>query len=214
MQKIVLITTGPTREFIDPIRFISNLSSGKLGYHIAKQFIKNKYKTIIVSGPTDIKYPKNWKVYYVQTAEQMFNIVKNLLPKIDVFISTAAVCDFKPEKVFVEKIKKKKKIRLSLVSTTDILEYVGKNKEVSQVVVGFALETDKKKALIYAKEKLYKKNLDLIVLNTKETFGSDFIKPTIIYSDGKIQKFKKMKKEKFAKLIFCLTENLLKRKKL
>jgi len=214
MQKTVLITTGPTREFIDPIRFISNLSSGKLGYFIAKQFIKNKYKTIIISGPTSIQYPKNWKVYYVQTTQQMFDIVKKLLPKIDVFISAAAVADFKPQKVFIQKIKKKKKMILSLIPTTDILQYVGKNKKDLQVVIGFALETDKKNAIKYAKEKLYKKNLDLIVLNFEETFASDFIKPTIIFSNGKIQKFRKMTKEKFAKLLFYLTEDLLKEKML
>jgi len=214
MQKTVLITTGSTREFIDPIRFISNLSSGKLGYSIAKQFIKNKFKTILVSGPTCIKYPKNWDVYYVQTTQQMFDVVKKWLSKIDVFISAAAVADFKPEKVFVQKIKKKKKMVLSLIPTTDILQYIGKNKKGSQVVIGFALETDKKNAVKYAKEKLYKKNLDLVVLNFEDTFSSDYIKPTIIYSDGKIQKFDKITKEKFAKLLVSITEDLLKRKKL
>jgi phosphopantothenoylcysteine decarboxylase/phosphopantothenate--cysteine ligase len=212
MQKTVLITTGPTREFIDPVRFISNLSSGKLGYHIAKQFIKNKYKTILVSGPTCIKYPKSWNVYYVQTTQEMFDVVKKFLSKVDIFIFVAAVADFKPEKIFVHKVKKKEKIVLSLIPTIDILEYVGKNKNPSQLVVGFALETDKKNAVKYAKEKLCKKNLDLIVLNSEETFGSDFIKPTIIYSNGKIQKLKKMTKEKFAKILFCLTKKLIKEK--
>lgn len=209
-KKTVLVSIGPTREYLDPVRFITNLSSGKLGYKIAKEFYRHKYKVIVVSGHVNVKTVSNIKTYNVETTSQMFAVVKKLFPKIDIFISAAAVCDFKPDRVFLHKVKKdeNKSIIIKLIPTVDILEWCGKNKRKGQIVIGFALETDKKSAIVNAKDKMEKKNLDLIVLNFKDTLGSDFIKPIVIFKTGKIKKYKKMTKEKFAKILFNIVHYL------
>ncbi|MCS7151906.1 MAG: phosphopantothenoylcysteine decarboxylase [Endomicrobia bacterium] len=211
-QKTVLITAGPTIEYIDPVRFITNASSGKLGYAIASMFSNNGWKVILVSGPVSIKKPQGVTCFNVETAEEMFKAVKKFFYTTDVFISTAAVCDFKPKKVSPQKIKKKSRLVLELVPTIDILEFFGKQKNDKQIVIGFALETDRKNALNYARAKLLKKNLDMIVLNTIETLGSDYIKPVLVYRLGKIEKIKKIKKYNFAKILYKRIEQLSKQK--
>lgn len=209
-RKTVLITTGPTREYIDPVRFISNRSSGKLGVAIAEEFVKNKYKVILVSGQTKYKPKIKITTFYVETSQQMYEVVKKYFSKSDVFISAAAVCDFKPNRQFVQKIKKNKKtLVLKLVPTIDILQYCGEHKTENQVVVGFALETDRKNAVKYAIEKLKNKKLDLIILNSLETFDSDYITPTLIYPSGKTIQCKKMTKKMFAKLLVNIVSNML-----
>lgn len=206
-SKTVLISLGPTREYIDPVRFITNPSSGKLGYKIAEVFFKNKWKVILVSGPVSLVPPRGVHEVRVETTDEMFRYVKKFFDKADVFISCAAVCDFKPSKIFRQKIKKRR-LLLELIPTVDILEYCGRHKKQKQILVGFALETDKKNAIRYAKEKLVNKNLDLIVLNNVGTFESDFIKPTIIYNTGKMVKFKKMTKFSFAKILFKIVQRM------
>lgn len=214
MQRIktILITAGPTREFIDPVRYISNLSSGKLGYKIAEEFYSSGYNVILISGPTNIKTNKNIKVFKVTTANEMFNKVKQYFYKSDVFVSVAAVCDYKPKKMCKQKIKKSKSFSLELIPTKDILKYFGNKKKDGQIVVGFALETNKKNSLKYAIKKLKEKNLDFIVLNSEETFNNDFIKPTIIFSDGKKINYKKIKKDKFAKILVSIIKQYEQRK--
>lgn len=207
--KTLLITAGPTREYIDPVRFISNISSGKIGYEVAKEFSKNGYNVILISGPTNIAFPKNVKVYKVETSDQMFKLVRKFFPKCNLFISTAAVCDFKPAKMAKQKIKKRNVYSLKLISTVDILKYCGTHKKNNQVVIGFALETDHKNAISYAKEKLKNKNLDVIVLNFPNTFGSRFIKPTIIYKNYKVEQYSRLSKNRFSKILFKVAENLL-----
>lgn len=212
-KKCILITAGPTREYIDPVRFISNLSSGKLGYQIAKTFSK-KYKVILISGPTNLKPVKKVKTYYVETSDEMFSLVKRFFKFSDVFISCAAVCDFKPYKIFKNKLKKTSEYRtLKLKKTKDILEYCGKTKKDKQILIGFALETDKKNSLKYAQQKLLKKNLDLIILNYPDSFNSDKISPTIIFKDGIIKKYERLRKIYFAKVLFNLIEKMLECKK-
>jgi len=117
-NKKVLITAGPTREFIDPVRFISNLSSGKLGYKIAEKFSSFGYKVILISGPVSLKPPKGVKVYNVVSASEMFSKVKKFFPQADIFISTAAVCDYKPFKIKKQKIKKSGLNSLRILKTT------------------------------------------------------------------------------------------------
>lgn len=210
LKKQILITAGPTREYIDPVRFISNLSSGKLGYQIAKEFSR-KYKVLLISGPTNLKPDKKVKTYYVETSDEMFDLVRKFFKTSDVFISCAAVCDFKPYRFSKNKLKKNLKNKiLRLKNTKDILEYCGKQKKKNQVLIGFALETDIKNSLKYAWQKLLKKNLDLIVLNYPDSFNSEEITPTVIFKDGTITKYKRLKKVLFAKILFRLVERLLK----
>ncbi len=201
-NKKVLITAGATREYLDPLRFISNPASGKIGFELAKIFSRNGYKTILVSGKTFLVPPKNVKFYSVETSKEMFRIVKHYFPQVDLFISSAAVTDFKPEKIYKHKIKKKGKLKLILVPTVDILKYCGEHKKRNQLIIGFALETHNK--IKNAFKKLKEKNVDYIVLNDPKTFGSEYIKPTIISKTKEIKKFPKMTKSKFAKVILNL----------
>lgn len=210
-RNCILITAGPTREYIDPVRFISNLSSGKLGYQIAKTFSK-EYKVLLISGPTNLKPIKKVKTYYVETSDEMFNLVKKFFKSSVVFISCAAVCDFKPYRVAENKIKKSEYRILKLKKTKDILEYCGKRKKENQLLIGFALETDKENSIKYAKQKLYKKNLDLVILNYPDSFNSEEITPIIIFRDGTIKRYKKLKKSTFAKVLFNLIKKFLEEK--
>lgn len=198
-SKTVLITAGPTREYLDPIRFISNPSSGKLGFELAKEFSKSGYKVILVSGPTKLPpLPKKIKVYYVETSDEMFNKIKKHFFSCNIFIATSAVTDFKPIKKAENKIKKSKHLTtIKLIPTVDILKYCGENKKNGQVIIGFALETNNK--IRNAIKKLNEKNLDFIVLNSPETFNNDYIKPTIIYKNKKVVKYNKISKKMFAK---------------
>ncbi|MCX7957379.1 MAG: phosphopantothenoylcysteine decarboxylase [Endomicrobia bacterium] len=211
--KKVLVTAGPTLEYIDPIRYISNFSSGKIGYEIAKIFSK-RFKTILVTGPTNLPTPRNAKVYKIKTAVEMFNRVKKFFNNCDIFISAAAVCDYKPEKMLKQKLKKTSGIlKLRLKKTPDILRYCGKKKNKNQILVGFSLETDRRKAIIYAKDKLKDKNLDLIILNSPRTFQSDYISPVFIFKNGDIIKFSRINKSKFAKILYFYINKLLKYEK-
>ncbi len=198
-KKNLLITTGPTREYLDPVRFISNPSSGKLGFEIANVF-KNKFNVTVISGPTNISYPKNVNVVYVETAQQMFFVVKKYFKKCDIFISAAAVTDYKPKNFSSEKIKKSNKpFILQLVPTKDILSYCSKNKNKNQTIIGFALETHNK--IKNAINKLINKKLDFIILNSTESFNNDNIKATIIDSKKNILQLPNMTKKYFAKYL-------------
>ena len=174
--KKVLITAGPTCEPIDPVRFIGNHSSGKMGFALAEQAVKLGAEVTLITGPTAISTTFNMKIINVVTAEEMFIQVKKIYNKIDFAIASAAVADFKPKEAF--KIKLKKEINLStikLVPTQDILAWMGKNKN-QQFLLGFALETnDEFKNAI---KKLKSKNLDAIVMNSLENSGAGFSKET------------------------------------
>jgi len=195
----ILITLGPTRQYIDPVRFISNASSGKMGNAIIKQALKKGFKVIAVKGPCNIDIKnKNCKVIDVITTEQMFNAVKANLKTADIFIGAAAVADYTPIAIQKNKIKKNDKIlNLKLKKTVDIISYVSKHKTKKQTVIGFALES--KNLLSYAKDKLKKKKLDMIVANPTETIGSQFSKPVFIFKNGDIKKLKSATKNYVAK---------------
>ncbi|MCR4430107.1 MAG: bifunctional phosphopantothenoylcysteine decarboxylase/phosphopantothenate--cysteine ligase CoaBC [Tepidanaerobacteraceae bacterium] len=210
-----LITAGPTREPIDPIRYISNHSSGKMGYSLAHKAIIRGARVILVSGPTNITPPAGlYKFVPVETAIQMEKAVLENFNQADVVIKAAAVADYRPKKFNPEKIKKKDdEMIVELVKNPDILQELGKKKQ-NQVLVGFAAETDKpeKNAL----EKLKRKNLDFIVLNdvTQEGagFGSDTNIVKIIYKDGRSEALPRMLKEDVAddildRVLPFLTEN-------
>ena len=197
-----LVTTGPTREYIDPIRYISNESSGKQGYEIALALSKLGVNTTLVAGPTSLNYSQDIKVKKISSGEEMMNVVQKLLP-VDIAICAAAVSDFKPKNRSKQKIKKEEKIfsSLDLVKNKDILEYLGKNNKLRpKILVGFSAETEN--LIENSRKKLNNKYCDIIVANDvskKETgFNTDFNKVSIIEKNGNIEDFPKNKKSYIA----------------
>lgn len=175
--KKVLITAGPTYEAIDPVRFIGNHSSGKMGFAIANEMVKLGADVTLISGPTAEKTPKNIKRIDVVSAADMLTVCDQYYGQSDITIMSAAVADYTPIEVAEQKIKKKTEVfSFGLKKTVDILANLGQNKKDHQLLIGFALETDSEEA--NAKEKLQRKNLDLIVLNSLNDEGAGFKKET------------------------------------
>ncbi len=168
----VLVTAGPTRERIDPVRYLTNRSSGRMGYAIAEAALRRGARVLLVSGPTAIEAPGAAELTRVETAEEMLAAVLKLLPESTVVIKTAAVADFRPKAAAGQKIKRKGEMTLELEQTADILAEVARRK-TSQVVVGFAAETEN--VLENARKKLASKSLDAIVVNdvSREGIGFD-----------------------------------------
>jgi phosphopantothenoylcysteine decarboxylase / phosphopantothenate---cysteine ligase len=197
IEKNILITAGPTLEPIDAVRYISNYSSGKMGFEIARAAVERGASVTLISGPSNLTEPAGVNRIDVKTTEEMLNAVKSNLKNIDLVIMSAAVADFKPVNVPSKKIKKEnsgKSINITFEKTTDILKYIGKNKE-NFFLVGFALETDD--GIANAKKKLVEKNLDLIVLNNPKEKGAGFGTETNIVTlidKSKIEKLQKMSK--------------------
>ncbi|MFZ0797579.1 MAG: bifunctional phosphopantothenoylcysteine decarboxylase/phosphopantothenate--cysteine ligase CoaBC [Terriglobales bacterium] len=167
----VLVTAGPTREKIDPVRYLTNRSSGRMGYAIAEAALRRGARVLLVSGPTEIAAPGAAELTPVQTAEEMLAAVLKLLPDCTVVIKTAAVADFRPKAAAAQKIKRKGEMTLELEPTADILAEVARRK-TSQVVVGFAAETEN--VLENARKKLASKSLDAIVVNDVSHDGVGF----------------------------------------
>jgi phosphopantothenoylcysteine decarboxylase/phosphopantothenate--cysteine ligase len=173
-----LVTAGPTREFLDPIRFVSNRSSGKMGYALAEAAREISPKVVLISGPVFLSPPNAVEVVPVTTAQEMADAVFARFADVDVVIMTAAVCDFRPRTVAPSKIKKETfSGKLELEPTVDILAELGKRK-TSQFLVGFATET--KDLRQHAVEKLHRKQLDLIVANDASAFDSDMNSVTLV----------------------------------
>ena len=171
--KHIMITAGPTYEKIDPVRFIGNYSSGKMGFAIAEECARRGADVTLVSGPVSLSCSKQIRRINVESCQEMYNAATSEFDKCDAAILCAAVADFKPENAADRKIKREKDdlvIRLS--PTQDIAEEVGRRKRQGQILVGFALETDNEDA--NAKSKLAKKNLDFIVLNSTRNEGTTF----------------------------------------
>jgi len=198
-NKKILITAGPTYEPIDPVRFIGNRSTGKMGIAIADAFAERQADVTLVLGPSTYR-PKNEniKIFCVETADEMYAECLKHANNTDVIIMSAAVADYKMKKVATQKIKKSEEsIQFELIKNVDILFELGKIK-TNQFLVGFALETEN--VLENAKAKLKKKNLDLIIVNTIDQngqgFGYDTNKIAIVEKDNKIYNFElKQKKE-------------------
>lgn len=195
--KKILVSAGPTYEFIDPVRFIGNHSSGKMGFAIAEEAASRGASVTLITGPVHLSTPKQVYRKDVVSAEEMKNAILHYFDDSDVLIMAAAVADYKPKVVSDEKIKKKNaKLSLELVKTDDILKEIVKNKK-QQFVVGFALETNNEQE--NAKQKLVHKNLDAIVLNslndTGAGFGHDTNKVTIITANEEKTYTLKSKKE-------------------
>ncbi|NIM91959.1 MAG: bifunctional phosphopantothenoylcysteine decarboxylase/phosphopantothenate--cysteine ligase CoaBC [Candidatus Aminicenantes bacterium] len=209
--KSVLITAGPTREYLDPVRFVSNRSSGKMGYELAAEGLSRGAEVILVSGPTQIMPPVDAELRKVQTAEEMEKEVQACFPRVDVVIMAAAVSDFRFPNVSSQKIKKRElKSVIEFVSTPDILGKLSQ-KKAGQVLVGFAAETDN--ILKNAKEKMREKHLDLMVANDVKQrdigFDSDYNRVSIIDSHGKVLKTEKMSKREISQIIFDKIEGLV-----
>jgi phosphopantothenoylcysteine decarboxylase / phosphopantothenate---cysteine ligase len=182
----VLVTAGPTREKIDPVRYLTNRSSGRMGYAIAEAALRRGARVLLVSGPTAITAPDATEVTRVETAEEMLAAVLKLLPESTVVIKTAAVADFRPKAAAGQKIKRKGEMMLELEPTADILAEVSRRK-TSQVVVGFAAETEN--VLENARKKLASKSLDAIVVNdvSREGIGFDSDRNAVtIVSHGEV----------------------------
>ena len=183
-----LVTAGPTYEYIDPVRYITNKSSGKQGFELAKSLSKNGFQTTLISGPTNLKADENINFIKVETADQMFKATQSSLPA-DVAIFSAAVADFKIKEPKDKKIKKEDYLNLSLEKNIDILNYVSNHNSLGPtLVIGFAAETNNIKN--NAKKKLAEKNCDWIIVNDVSNqsigFESDFNEVTIFYKNKNI----------------------------
>ena len=195
-----LVTAGPTNEYIDPVRFITNKSSGKQGYEIAKSLSKKGFDTTLISGPTNLKIDHDVKLIEVETADEMFMETQKNLPA-DVAVFSAAVADFKVNKKYKNKIKKQDSLNLNLEKNVDILSYVSNHNSMRpELVIGFAAETDNVEN--NAEKKLNNKNCDWIVANDvsnkKIGFSSDFNEVTIYYKDKIKEKLSYKKKSEIS----------------
>jgi len=193
-----LVTAGPTYEYIDPVRFITNKSSGKQGFELAKSLSKKGFETTLISGPTNLKVSSDIKLVKVETADEMFKATQNNLPT-DVAIFSAAVADFKMKEKKKEKIKKENFINLNFEKNIDILNYVSKHNSLRpKLVIGFSAETNNIEE--NSKKKLIEKNCDWIIANDVSNksigFNSDFNEVTIFYKNKKINYEKLYMKKK------------------
>jgi phosphopantothenoylcysteine decarboxylase/phosphopantothenate--cysteine ligase len=185
-SETMLVTAGPTREKIDPVRYLTNRSSGRMGYAIAEAALRRGARVLLVSGPTAIAAPGAAELTRVETAEEMLAAVLKLLPESTVVIKTAAVADFRPKAVAGQKIKRKGEMTLELEPTADILAEVARRK-TTQIVIGFAAETEN--VLENARKKLASKSLDAIVVNdvSREGIGFDSDRNAVtIISQGEV----------------------------
>lgn len=208
-----LVTAGPTHEALDPVRFIGNNSSGKMGFAIAEELASQGAEVTIVAGPTQqVTSHPHIKTTKVTSAEEMFQACQNIFASADIIVLAAAVADYRPVEVADQKIKKtESELTLTLTKTKDIAAELGKQKTHGQFIVGFALETENEKA--NAEAKLSKKNFDLIVLNSLKDegagFGHDTNKIAIIDRKNKVREFSlKSKKEVAVDIVNAIIENV------
>lgn len=213
-----LITAGPTREPLDPVRYLTNRSSGKMGYALANAAVKAGHKVTLISGPTSLAPPKKVHFFSVTTADEMKKEVLKFFKKADVIIKSAAVADYKPAKIENKKIKKNKGvIYLKLNKNIDILKLLGSRKKSSQTLVGFAAETDH--CVENALAKLQRKKCDLLVLNDVSQkgigFDSENNQVTLFSKTAPPVSFKKMTKQKLAIQLIkkCTWHHLSKKQK-
>jgi phosphopantothenoylcysteine decarboxylase/phosphopantothenate--cysteine ligase len=212
-SKKVLVTAGPTYENIDPVRFIGNRSSGKMGFAIAEEFAMQGAEVTLIAGPSSLAVRSNSiRRIDVESAKEMYNACLQHAEGQDVIVMAAAVADYRPETASVEKIKKQNNpVSIPLMATDDILLELGKRKRNGQLVIGFALETNHE--LDNAKEKLKRKNLDFIVLNSLNDDGAGFNHDTnkikVIGKDMKVNDFELKSKAEAAKdIVDIIVEQL------
>ena len=203
-----LITAGPTREPIDPVRYISNRSSGKMGYAIAEAAIEAGHEVVLISGPVDVARPRGAAVIPISTSDQMFDAVQRQVRNCDILVMCAAVADYKPAKVSKHKIKKRSEnISLELVPTRDILASLPKDRQY--LVVGFAAETENVEA--NAKTKLREKNCDIVVANdvsrSDSGMESDENEVEILFRNGETKTISRTSKKIISRDLVKYFEN-------
>lgn len=202
--KKALVTAGPTYERIDPVRYIGNFSTGKMGIALALALARQGIEVDLVLGPSteQVNHPLI-TLHQVESAQDMFDRCKSLFPQVNVAVMAAAVADYRPATTATEKIKKEKTedLCIKLVKNPDILAYIGSQKQAGQIVVGFALETNNE--ISNAKKKLLDKNADVVILNSLQDqgagFGYDTNKVTLIFADGAIKELPLQSKAETAK---------------
>ena len=208
----ILITSGPTRQYLDPVRFLSNASSGTMGRELAQAAIHHGHEVVIVSGPVSVTYPSEATVVHVVTTEQMREAAAQAFVTCDGVIGAAAPCDYKSKHVAEGKIKKTgQTLTIELVETADIMQQLGQSKTALQWSVGFALETesDEKAAIKNATEKLERKHCDLIVLNGAAAIESANNSIRIIDHNGTVGKQFEGSKAAAAAVIIAAIEDWL-----
>ncbi len=202
----VLVTAGPTREYIDPVRFLSNPSTGQMGYALAQAARLAGAKVTLISGPTDLTVPKGLTCIDVVSAAEMYRETTQAAKTADYIFMTAAVADYRPLRKLNQKMKKQADdLTLRLTRTRDILATLGKRKTAEQLLIGFAAET--KAVLVNARSKLERKNLDMIVANhvrPGNAFGTSTNEVTVLYSDGTKKPLPRMTKERLAQKLMAL----------
>ena len=202
--KKILITAGPTQEDIDPVRYITNHSTGKMGYAIAKVAANRGAEVILISGPVNISPPHHVSLVNIKSAKDMFEAVKKESDNCDIIIKAAAVADYKPKHYSDNKIKKEEgEISIELEKTDDILKYLGENKKEGQKLIGLSMETTNVEE--NSKKKLIKKNLDMIVANNLKEKGAGFGTDTNIVTfitNKEVKKLPIMSKEKVGEELF------------
>lgn len=208
--KKILITAGPTREFLDPVRFLSNLSTGEMGYAIARAARRKHYQVTLVSGPVALKPPVGVRCIPIMTAAQMKRVCEELFPKQDCLIMAAAVCDFEPMRSQQHKIPSSKGLVLKLRRTPDILAGLARRKG-DRKVIGFCLET--RDLIPRAVAKLKKKNLDGIVANYYHAkrhipFGNRAVEVALIDASRRVMKCPQLSKSQIAVRLLSWMENL------
>ena len=181
--KNILITAGPTQEALDPVRYLTNHSTGKMGYSLAKVAANRGANVLLISGKVNLDVPHHVKIINIISAKDMFEVIKKEFNNYDIIIKSAAVADYRPKFYNENKIKKKEnELNIELEKTDDILKFLGENKKNGQILIGFSMETTN--VIENSKEKLIKKNLDMIVANNLKDkgagFGTDTNKVTLI----------------------------------
>jgi phosphopantothenoylcysteine decarboxylase/phosphopantothenate--cysteine ligase len=212
--EVVLVTAGPTREPLDPVRYLSNRSSGKMGYAVAEAAAARGARVILVSGPTALTPPPGADVIHVETAQQMYDAVLAKLTAVTVVIKAAAVADYRPKQVAGRKLKKDEAVpEVTLESTPDILAEVGKRKG-RRILVGFAAETED--LVENARKKLQRKNLDLMVANNVSQPGAGFDADTnavkILDAQGKVEELPVQSKRSVADRVLDRVVELLRQR--
>ena len=203
----ILVTAGPTREYFDSVRFISNPSSGKMGFAIAAEAVSRGHDVVLVSGPVAIADPSNVRVVHVGSAQEMFNAAVSAFEECHVAVMTAAVCDYRPTRRLDHKLKKENRVRpIQLRPTRDICAHLGRTKG-DRVVVGFAMEDHNHRA--NAERKLQRKHCDAIVLNGIENVAGDDAEIEILRADSGWQAAIGGSKVVLAEAVVDLVENLL-----
>lgn len=209
--RTVLVTAGPTREHLDPVRFLSNRSSGKMGYALAEEALRRGAEVVLISGPSTLHPPRGAEFVYTESARDMSEAVQKFFAQADIVLMAAAVSDFAFPAKAAQKIKKKETAqKVELVRTPDILAQLGREKK-GKILIGFAAETEH--VLTNAKEKIRSKNLDLIVANDIAKpdigFDSDMNEVTLVFSDGRTLATEKRSKAEISRIILDEVEALI-----